>query len=82
MALGSCDLSKAEKKLTVAKGEQILKMTTLFAQNYNFWPFFEWKLFSFCEFAQVWQQLLSTQLVINHMIQEPTTWTDVEHLKQ
>ena len=33
---------------------------------------FKQKLLSFCEFAQVWQQLFSSQLEINHVIQEPT----------
>jgi hypothetical protein len=35
---------------------------------------FEWKRLSSCEFAQVQQKLLY------HVIQEPTTNTDVEHL--
>jgi hypothetical protein len=33
---GSHDLSQAEKKITVAKAEQILKMTAIFTQNDNF----------------------------------------------
>jgi hypothetical protein len=33
------DLSQSEKKITVAKVDQIQKMTTGFTQNDNFWPF-------------------------------------------
>jgi hypothetical protein len=36
LAIRSRDLSQAEKKITVAKGEQIEKMTPIFAQNDNF----------------------------------------------
>ena len=60
------DLSQAEKKIIVAKSEQIQKMATIFTQSDNFWSL------SFCEFAQVWQQLLSSHLEINQVIQEPT----------
>ena len=33
---------------------------------------FEWKLLSFLECAQLWQQLFSSQLEISHMIHQPT----------
>jgi hypothetical protein len=36
LALGSRDFSQAEKKTIVTKAEQILKMTTTFAQKENF----------------------------------------------
>ena len=39
LALESRDLSQAETKITVAKAEQILKITTIFTQNDNFWLF-------------------------------------------
>jgi hypothetical protein len=32
----SRDLSQAEKKITIAKAEQIKKMTSIFTQNDNF----------------------------------------------
>ena len=67
------------KYVTVAKAEQIWKWQ-LFSLKTSFDHFY-WKWFSFCELNQVWQQLLSSELEINHMIQKLklTTWTDVDH---
>ena len=39
LAVGSRDLSPAEKKITACKAEQINKMTTIFSQNDNQGPF-------------------------------------------
>ena len=32
-AVGSCDLSQAEKEITACKAEEIHKLTTIFTQN-------------------------------------------------
>ena len=39
LAVGSRDLSQAEKEITLCKAEQIHKMTTIFTQNDNLGPF-------------------------------------------
>ena len=39
LAVGSRDLSQAEKKITVVKDEQIHKMPIIFTQNDNLGPF-------------------------------------------
>ena len=39
LAVESRDLSQAEKELTACKAEFIIKMTTIFTQNDNLWPF-------------------------------------------
>ena len=39
VAVGSRDLSQAEKKVTVVKPEQIYKMTIIFTQNGQQWSF-------------------------------------------
>ena len=39
LAVESPDLSQAEKELTACKAESIIKMTTIFTQNDNLWPF-------------------------------------------
>ena len=39
LAVKSRDLSQDEKKTTVAKAEQVQKMTITFTQNDKFWPF-------------------------------------------
>ena len=36
LAVGSRDLSQAEKEITLCKAEQIHEMTTIFTQNGNF----------------------------------------------
>ena len=41
---------------------------------------FGWKLFSFCEFAQLIKQLFLSQLEINQVIQQPKTRRHVDHL--
>ena len=39
LALGSRDLSQAEREITASKAEQKQKMTTIFTQNDNLGPF-------------------------------------------
>ena len=53
LAVGSCDLSQAQKKVTVVKTEQIHKMTIIFTQKLVKSCHFEWKYLSFLEFPQL-----------------------------
>ena len=39
LALGSRDLSQAEKEITACKNKQIHKVTSIFTQNDNLGPF-------------------------------------------
>ena len=39
LAVGSRDLSQAEKEITACKADQIHKMTTIFTLNNNLGPF-------------------------------------------
>ena len=56
LGVESRDFSYVEKGRTACKAEQILKMTTIFTQNDNLGSFLVKKL-SFCEFAQLCNQL-------------------------
>jgi hypothetical protein len=61
LADDSGDLSQTEETITVVKAItklQIHKMRTIFTQNGNFWPFFERKQLSFCEFVQLREKIV------------------------
>ena len=47
---------------------ELSKMTTIFTQN-SPWMSFEWKVVSFCEFAQLCKQLFLSKLEKNHVTQ-------------
>ena len=82
LAVGSRDIfSQADEKITVAKAERI-KKRQLFIVKMTTFDLVDKRKLAFCEFVQVWQQLLGSQLEINHGIQEPTAWTDVDHHKK
>ena len=51
--------------VTVKSTVEILKIFVPFSEYMNF-------NYEFCEFAQVWQHIFSSQIEINHVIQEPT----------
>ena len=59
LAVGSCDLSQAEKETTACKADQIHKMTTIFTQKDNLRPF--------CEFAELCKQFFVSQIKKNHV---------------
>ena len=69
----SCDLSQAEKKITVVKVEQIHKMTIFQTKRSKVVILSENS-----EFAQLWQQTFSSQLEINHVNYQPSA----KNLKQ
>ena len=48
------------------------KKWLLFSLKMTTFDHFEWKWLTVCEFTQVWQQLIFSQLEINQVIQEPT----------
>ena len=71
MGVESLDFSHAEKERTACKAKRILKITTILLKMVLGCRF-EWKLLSFCEFAQLCKQFFLSQLEKNHVIQLPT----------
>ena len=72
LAVGSSDLSQAEKEISLSKAEQIHKMSTIFTQKMTIFFIQDYFELPFCEFAQICKQLFISQLDINPVIQEPT----------
>ena len=71
LAVGSRDLSQAEKKMTLCKAEQIDNLITFLTQNDNFLHWHSNFELSFCEFHQLCKLLFLSQLEINPVIQQP-----------
>ena len=67
-------LSQAEKKITVVTTEQIKKNDNCFQSNKNFLTFLSENNFHFVNLL-VWQQLLSSQIEMNYVIQ----WGKIQH---
>ena len=71
LALGTRDLSQAEKKMNTCKAEQMHKMTKI-TQNNNQGPLCVTTIVILCTYSQHSKQLHISQLAVNHVTQEPS----------
>ena len=74
----TCDLSQAEKKITVVTSWATDKITCIFTQNDNF-DHFEWNRCHLVHLLSLQQHLFSSQLEIGHVLNR--TNPEIQHRK-